>query len=130
MPANPLLTTLLDLDAALPEQELTVGGGYGLFLKQTYIADNPKLRTLFAVESLSRARATEDIDLILSADVVTDSAAMKTIRKHSIRSIFVLWKPHDTRSSFVLSPLAMSRSTSWPLHSVHWPSGFPRIRDA
>ena len=81
MPANPLLTTLLDLDAALPEQELTVGGGYGLFLKQTHIADNPKLRTLFAVESLPRARATEDIDLILSADVVTDSAAMRTIRK-------------------------------------------------
>ena len=81
MPANPMLTTLLDLDAALPKQELIVGGGYGLFLKQTYIADNPELRTLFPLASLPRARATEDIDLILRADVVTDSSAMKTIRK-------------------------------------------------
>ncbi len=54
MPANPMLTTLLDLDAALPKQALIVGGGFGLFLKQTYIANNPELRTLFPLASLPR----------------------------------------------------------------------------
>ena len=37
MSHDPLLTTLLDLDAALESQELTIGGGYGLYLKQLYL---------------------------------------------------------------------------------------------
>jgi hypothetical protein len=81
MARDPLLTTLLDLDAAVPSQQLIVGGGYGLFLKQLYLKDNPQIRTLFSPTALPIARTTEDIDLILQADVVTDSASMKEIRQ-------------------------------------------------
>lgn len=81
MAQEPLLTTLLDLDSALnSQQKLIIGGGYGLFLKQLYVRDNPRIRTLFGVDVLPVARTTEDIDLILSAEVVTDSGSMKRIR--------------------------------------------------
>ena len=57
MPANPLLTTLLDLDAALHEQELIIGGGYGLFLKQTHIG-NPCRRLGFVRNSCPHRHLT------------------------------------------------------------------------
>jgi hypothetical protein len=80
MAQDPLLTTLLDLDAALSPQKLIIGGGYGLYLKQLYVINNPKIRTLFAVNDLPSARTTEDIDLILRAEIVTDSDSMKANR--------------------------------------------------
>lgn len=79
---DPLRTTLLDLDAALNwDQHLILGGGYGLFLKQRYLADHPEIQTLFSVHDLPEARTTKDIDLILRAEVVTDSVSMKRIRE-------------------------------------------------
>ena len=81
MVRDPLLTTLLDLDAALESQELIIGGGYGLYLKQLYLKQNPQIRTLFPPSALPSARTTEDIDLILRAEVVTDSKSMKAIRE-------------------------------------------------
>ena len=82
MPRDPLLTTLLDLDHALKGHlELLIGGGYGLFLKQLYLKEHPEIRTLFSLADLPAARTTEDIDLILRADVVTDSSSMRPIRE-------------------------------------------------
>jgi len=81
MAQEPLLTTLLDLDSALnSRKKLIIAGGYGLFLKQLYVRDNPQIRTLFGEDALPNARTTEDIDLILRAEIVTDSASMKVIR--------------------------------------------------
>src|SRR4051812_14798305 len=81
MAQDPLLTTLLDLDSQLnSSQELIIGGGYGLFLKQLYLQANPQIRALFAADRLPTARTTEDIDLILRAEIVTDSKSMKPIR--------------------------------------------------
>lgn len=81
MKQNPLLTTLLDLDAELTGRvSLIIGGGNGLYLKQLYLQDHPEHRTLFPLSALPAARTTEDIDLILQADVVTDSTTMKSIR--------------------------------------------------
>ena len=81
MVRDPLLTTLLDLDAALESRELIIGGGYGLYLKQLHLKQNPQIRTLFPPSALPSARTTEDIDLILRAEVVTDSKSMKAIRE-------------------------------------------------
>ncbi len=80
MARDPLLTTILDIDAALPGRELIIGGGYGLFLKQTQLA-KAGVRTLFAASQLPVARTTEDIDWILRAEVVTESEAMGEIRR-------------------------------------------------
>jgi len=82
MEQDPLLTALLELDAALaPPIELTVGGGYGLFLKQLFLKENGHIQTLFAIDELPQARTTQDIDLILRAEVVTDSPSMGRIRR-------------------------------------------------
>lgn len=81
MNEDPLLTTLLDLDFVLKSQpKLIIGGGYGLYLKQIYLAANPQLQTLFSLRSLPVARTTRDIDLILRAEIVTDSDSMRRIR--------------------------------------------------
>ena len=56
MARDPLLTTLLDLDAILESQELIIGGGYGLYLKQLYLKQNPQIRTLFPPHALPSAR--------------------------------------------------------------------------
>ena len=80
MARDPLLTTLLDLNAALESRELIIGGGYGLYLKQQYLKQNPQIRTLFPPSTLPSARTTEDIDLVLRAEGVTDSKSMKAIR--------------------------------------------------
>lgn len=81
MSQDPLLTTLLDLDAALKSTpKLIVAGGYGLFLKQLHVRDNSQIRTLFAFNALPVARTTEDIDLIFQAEIVTDSQSMGKLR--------------------------------------------------
>lgn len=81
MVREPLLTTLLDLDAMLSDRELIIAGGYGLYLKQVYLKNKPETITLFSASALPTARTTEDIDLIMRAEVVTDSDSMKEIRK-------------------------------------------------
>ncbi|MEX1027716.1 MAG: hypothetical protein WD049_06885 [Candidatus Paceibacterota bacterium] len=81
MSDDPLLTTLLDLDAALDSTPpLIIGGGYGLYLKQLYLGDHPGIPTLFPHGDLPEARTTNDIDLILRAEIVTDSESMRSIR--------------------------------------------------
>jgi len=81
MEDDPLKQTILELDAHLPNREWMIGGGYGLFLKQQYLSEHPEIKTLFHPDQLPIARTTEDIDLILRAEVVTDSASMGEIRK-------------------------------------------------
>ena len=81
MNEDPLLTTLLDLDFVLQSQpKLIIGDGYGLYLKQIYLAANLQLQTLFSPRSLPVARTTQDIDLILRAEIVTNSDSMQRIR--------------------------------------------------
>lgn len=81
MTQDPLLTALLELDAALnPPIKLIVGGGYGLFLKQLYLKENRDIQTLFSFDNLPAARTTQDIDIILRAELVTDANCMKPIR--------------------------------------------------
>lgn len=81
MTNDPLLITLLDLDRSLNlPGKLIIGGGYGLFLKQLYLNENPQIRTLFPPSKMPVARTTQDIDLILRAELVTDSESMKAIR--------------------------------------------------
>ena len=67
---DPLRACLLDLLYELRDHDipLTVGGGYGLFLKRMYLADR-KEQTLFA--QLPEPRATNDIDVFLRAELLT-----------------------------------------------------------
>ena len=51
---------------------LTVGGGFGLFLKRQHLAEHRE-RTLFV--ELPEPRSTNDIDIFLRADLLTDRAS-------------------------------------------------------
>lgn len=71
---DPLRTCLLDLLYELRDGDiaLTVGGGFGLFLKRQHL-DDRRERTLFV--ELPEPRSTNDIDVFLRADLLTDRAA-------------------------------------------------------
>lgn len=66
-----LITSLLDLLHELESQKLSimVGGGFGLFLKRCFLNEADQ-RTLF--DRLPEPRATNDLDLFLRVEVLTD----------------------------------------------------------
>lgn len=76
-----LRTNLLDLLHALGDDArgILLGGGYGLYLKQLHLAESG-VRTLIDAESWPSPRATEDLDLMLSAELVGDSRSMASLR--------------------------------------------------
>lgn len=77
---DPLKQTLLDLHAILGSAvPLILGGGYGLFLRQDDLT-RTGARTLFPVNDLPENRTTQDIDLILKAEVVVSADGMKSVR--------------------------------------------------
>lgn len=76
-----LRTSLLDLLHALGNDAngLLLGGGYGLYLKQLHLADSG-VRTLIGAELWPAPRATQDLDLMLSAELVADARSMTVLR--------------------------------------------------
>lgn len=63
--------TLRDRDVPI-----VIGGGYGLLLRQRYVAES-RLRTLRMVPS---ARSTEDLDVFLTAEVIADTGRVRSLR--------------------------------------------------
>lgn len=76
-----LRTSLLDLFQALGENAkgILLAGGYGLYLKQLHLADTGQ-RTLINADWWPVPRATEDLDLMLSTEIVADAQSMGAIR--------------------------------------------------
>ncbi len=78
---DPMKTALLDflheLDA-LP-RPVIVGGGYGLYLKQTDLGFSSATRTLLPVAAWPNPRSTEDFDVFLPTEILT-ATHMQTIR--------------------------------------------------
>jgi hypothetical protein len=74
----PLMTTLLDLAYALRDTgvPLTIGGGFGLYLKQNHLRQSGE-RTLLS--QLPEPRATNDIDLFLRVDVLASLPTMQHV---------------------------------------------------
>ena len=68
---DPLRTNLLDLLFELRSHTvpLTIGGGFGLYLKRLHL-DQTRERTLFS--ALPMPRATNDLDLFIRADVLCE----------------------------------------------------------
>ncbi|MCC6240945.1 MAG: hypothetical protein IT448_11665 [Phycisphaerales bacterium] len=74
-------TSLLDLLHALGNDArgILLGGGYGLYLKQLHLA-HAGARTLIGAELWPAPRATEDLDLMLSAELVANVRSMTALR--------------------------------------------------
>lgn len=73
-----LNTSLLDLHYELRDQDvrLTVGGGFGLFLKRQHVTASGA-RTLFA--ELPEPRATNDIDVFFRTELLTDATRTQAL---------------------------------------------------
>jgi hypothetical protein len=79
---DPLVTTLLDLDRAigLADFRFILGGGFGLYLKQLHRQADPNLRTLIPGQFWPFPRATDDLDVFLPTEIVTDLQSMRSLR--------------------------------------------------
>lgn len=79
---NTLQVSLLELMRELRDQHipLILGGGYGLYLKQVHQQES-SLPTLITGELWPAPRATEDLDILLTTEVVVDATRMRPIRQ-------------------------------------------------
>lgn len=76
-----LRSSILDLLHALGNDAhgILLGGGYGLYLKQLHLA-GAGVRTLIGADLWPAPRATQDLDLMLSAEMVADARSMTALR--------------------------------------------------
>jgi hypothetical protein len=79
-----LTTNLLDLLFELEGRKIPImiGGGYGLFLKRRHLAATGA-RTL--LERLPEARATNDLDMFLRAELLSDLSRTREVRDAILR---------------------------------------------
>jgi hypothetical protein len=83
MSMDTLGAALLDLSGELPEfpTPMLIGGGFGLYLKQRHMEEEPPpIETLFPGELWPPARATQDVDLLLPTEVIVSLEYMRSIR--------------------------------------------------
>ena len=84
---GPLLSDLLhERDGGI-----LVAGGYGLFLKQSWLLQNPELPTVVPINQWldNSPRVTKDLDLVVGLDVISDESAhtqvLQIIEKHGFK---------------------------------------------
>jgi hypothetical protein len=83
MESQPILKTcLLEFLYELRDVDfpLILGGGYGLYLKQTHLQGLSIFPTLISGDFWPSPRATEDLDIFLTTEIVVDRERMGTIR--------------------------------------------------
>ena len=88
---RPLFGALLaDLNQGR-EGGILVAGGYGLFLKQSWLLQHPEVPIVVPINQWrdTAPRVTKDLDLVIGLDLISDAAAhegiLKTIEKHGFR---------------------------------------------
>ena len=79
MPFDPMREQLIRLAQKLQKDDikLIVGGGYGLILKHEYLRKREAV-TRFA--DIPEDRSTNDIDIFLSTEIITDAEKIETVR--------------------------------------------------
>jgi len=77
-----LKTNLLDLLHELrdPPMPLLLCGGYGLYLKQVYLQETVSSKTVIDGELWPAPRATQDLDILLTVEVVASIHRMQSIK--------------------------------------------------
>lgn len=61
--------------------DILVAGGYGLFLKQRWLSEGSRSRTVVPIQNWRDAipRVTKDVDLVLGLDLIKNAALQKSI---------------------------------------------------
>ena len=82
MNADPLITTLIDLDRAIgqPKFKFILGGGFGLYVKQIHLQQT-NVRTVLPGDLWPMPRATEDLDFFLPTEIVVSLENMTRLRQ-------------------------------------------------
>jgi hypothetical protein len=119
-----LTTNLLDLLFELERSRISImiGGGYGLYLKRRHLAESGE-RTL--LENLPSERATNDLDMFLRAELLSDLARTREVREAILRlgytpveeARFLQWKreiivaglPQEVKIDVLVGPLGKFR---------------------
>jgi hypothetical protein len=117
---DPLTTSLLDLVYELEGRDvsITVGGGFGLYLKRQHLARTGQ-RTLF--DELPVPRSTNDLDLFLQAEMLASFERTRQVAEVICRlgytvveaAKFLQWKraitvagvPQEVKIDFLVGPL-------------------------
>jgi hypothetical protein len=120
-----LTTNLLDLLFELEASKIPImiGGGYGLFLKRRHLAKTGA-RTL--LERLPAERATNDLDMFLRAELLSDLTRTRKVREAILRlgytpvedAKFLQWEreilisgvPKEAKIDVLVGPLGAFRS--------------------
>lgn len=138
MPQSILQTALLDLHYELRDTGvvLLLGGGYGLYLKQLQLQNlREPPRTILRGEVWPVPRSTEDLDLFLSTDIVTDVGQMRAIRAALDRlgyqvieaaKFFQFAKPIGTAGRVKIDFLTGPISDAATANKIH--RNLPRVR--
>ncbi len=75
---DPLLSHLLDIASDPASEDLILGGGFGIRVKQIYVRENG-LRTL--IPNIPEARATQDLDFFLQIALFIQKERGEAIRR-------------------------------------------------
>lgn len=120
-----LTANLLDLLFELKGRSIPImiGGGYGLFLKRRHLEETGQ-RTL--LENLPEPRATNDLDMFLRAELLSDLGRTREVREAIVRlgytpveeAKFLQWKrsvvvagvPQEVKIDVLVGPLGEFRS--------------------
>lgn len=92
-----------DLHAA-SSTDILIAGGYGLFLKQRWLAEGTPPRTVVPIQNWQDAipRVTKDVDLVLGLDLIKDATLQKSVITALTTNGFEASdRPHERRWKFI-----------------------------
>lgn len=92
-----------DLHAA-SSADILIAGGYGLFLKQRWLAEGNPPRTVVPIQNWQDAipRVTKDVDLVLGLDLIKDATLQKSvITALNTNGFEASDRPHERRWKFI-----------------------------
>lgn len=102
---------------AIGGDSVVLAGGYGLFLKQTWLLAHPKVSTIISLGQWpdSTPRGTNDFDFVIGVDLIASADAQMKVRamleKHGFKPKSPMWQFEK--------PLGAGRSIVVDIHAPH-----------
>lgn len=113
----PHFVPLWDELREITEKRVLVAGGYGLFLKQHWLLENPSTPSIVPITEWrdNSPRVTKDVDLVIGLDLLADAASQTKMQRALERHDFKVSEKH-ARWQFVKS-VSATRKVIVELHA-------------
>ena len=113
--------------SSIGEREVLIAGGYGLFLKQNWLIQNPDIPSLVPIRDWrdNTPRSTKDIDLAIGLDLIADEGKHKHVVSLLERNGFEV-EPNHKNWGWI-KKLPKDRSVLVELHAPPPESGAERL---